>query len=258
VFELFSDIFAGRDNALRRIDARVKLAVAAFAILLSLLSSRPPFPLLIAFFCLAATAAIRVPLSHALGRLLFPLLASVFVLLLKLFMIGSTEIFAVHIYGVVLVAREEGLYQGITIIARVVGAVSVMMLLGYVTPAHEVFRALRWMRAPEEIVDLAMLMYRHIFTLIEQAGEVAVAQRVRLGYAGLPRTLGSAGTLAGMVILRSMEQSIRTHEAMIARCYDGRMPFAPATAIRRKDRVSALAVVLVVLIVFWALEGGVV
>jgi len=142
--------------------------------------------------------------------------------------------------------------------ARVAGAVSVMMLLSYVTAAHEVFLALRWMRAPEEIVDLAMLMYRHIFTLIEQAGEVAVAQRVRLGYAGLSRTLGSAGTLAGTVIIRSLEQSVRTHEAMIARCYDGRIPFAPAKAVQSKDRISALAAVLVVLILFWALEGGVV
>ena len=258
MFELFSDIFAGRDNPLRRIDARAKLMIAALIILLCLCSAQVPFPLLAAVVCLAGTAAIRVPLSHALGRLLFPLLAAVFVLVLKLFMIGSTEIFTIHINGMVLVARQEGLFQGITILAMVMGAVSVMMLLGYVTPAHEIFRALRWMRAPEEIVDLAMLMYRHIFTLIEQAGEVAVAQRVRLGYAGLSRTLGSAGTLAGTVILRSLEQSVRTHEAMVARCYDGRMPFRPPPAIRSKDWISTLAVVVIVLILFWALEGGLV
>jgi cobalt/nickel transport system permease protein len=258
VFELFSDIFAGRDNALRRIDARAKLAVAALAILLCLFSWRAAFPLLVAISCLVTTAVIGVPMSLTLKRLLFPLLAALFVLLLKLFMIGSTEIFTVQLDGIVLIARAEGLSQGITIVARVVGAVSVVMLLGFSTPAHELFSALRWMRAPEEIVDLALLMYRHIFTLIEQAGEVAVAQRVRLGYAGLARTLSSAGTLAGTVILRSLEQSVRTHEAMMARCYGGRLSFAPARPLQPKDRVWALVAALVVLTAFWMLGGGVI
>ena len=55
------------------------------------------------------------------------------------------------------------------------------------------------------------------------------AQKVRLGYSGLRRSLRSMGSLAGIVMLRSLDQAEKTHEAMVARGYRGFLPL-PALA----------------------------
>jgi cobalt/nickel transport system permease protein len=61
------------------------------------------------------------------------------------------------------------------------------------------------------------------------------AQRVRLGYCGLKRSLNSLGVLSGVVIVKSLEQAQRTHEAMLARGYKGHTPFGPMPALSPKD-----------------------
>jgi cobalt/nickel transport system permease protein len=111
--------------------------------------------------------------------------------------------------------------------AKVLGAVSVTLLLCSVTPAHKIFHALRRMHVPRGWVEIAMLMYRYIFSLLDHASEGAAAQRLRLGYAGVRRSVASLGTLAGTVLVRSFDQARQTHDAMTLRGYTGDFPFAP-------------------------------
>jgi cobalt/nickel transport system permease protein len=122
----------------------------------------------------------------------------------------------------VVTATREGLDRGLGTGSRVVGSVAVLVLLGTVTPAFKVFAALRWARLSSTMVDLAMLMYRYIFALLERLVQVHSAQRVRLGYAGTGRSLSSMGTLMGAMILGALDQAGRTHEAMLVRLYDSR------------------------------------
>ena len=95
-------------------------------------------------------------------------------------------------------------------------------------------------------------MVRSIFTLFDQAASVLSAQRARLGHATFRRTLDSAGRLAGIVLLRSIEQAERTHEAMIARGYQGCQPEAGLPPLTRRD--AALRAACVVLLA--AVAGG--
>jgi len=235
MFELFSDIFACRDNALRWIDPRVKILLAILFILGVLLSSTIYFPLLIFGFASITTTALQIPLSITLCRLILPLVTVGVILILKMFMLGSSEIFTISFAGIRLIGYMEGLEEGMVIGSRVLGAVSVMMLLSFVSPAHEIFRALTWFRVPRDLIEIAALMYRYTFILVEQISDVALAQRVRLGYAGMKRTLSSAGMLVGTVIVRSMDQSLKTHESMVSRCYDGHIPLGPMPRMKFSD-----------------------
>ena len=85
-----------------------------------------------------------------------------------------------------------------------------------------------------------MLTYRYIFVLLEHAAEVSAAQRVRLGYTHPARSMASIGTLGGTVLLRSIDQAVRTHDAMTARGYTGSIPFGPMGAMGRRDRFVAI------------------
>jgi cobalt/nickel transport system permease protein len=70
---------------------------------------------------------------------------------------------------------------------------------------------------------------------LDDTAAVLSAQKVRLGYVSLRRSVASLGSLAGLVMLRSLDQVDRTHEAMLARGYQGRLPLPTLPALRGRD-----------------------
>ena len=86
--------------------------------------------------------------------------------------------------------------------------------------------------------------YLHLFA--DQAVRIVSAQKVRLGYSGCRQSFRSAGSLAGMVILHSLDQAQRSHEAMTARGYRGFLPlpsFPPLS--RRQTAVACVGVAII-------------
>ncbi len=256
VFELFSDIFAYRDNALTRIDSRVKLMVAVLAIVAVILSTGFAFPPAIFVASLAAMMAIRVPVRLILVRLAAPLGIVLVVVVLQSLLIGSTPLFSISLSGLHIIVMREGALHGALIGTRVLGAVSVLLLLSSTTRAHQIFHTLRWMGVSKGWVEVGMLMYRYIFLLLDQGAGVMDAQRVRLGYSSLRRSLASTGVLAGTVIKVAMDQGTRTHEAMMVRGYKGHMPFGPLPRISPKDLWILLLTSGAIVIAYIRLEWG--
>ncbi len=235
-FELFSDILAYRDNALTRVDPRVKFTLAILAIAGVILSTGFAFPPTIFAVSLAAMMAIRMPARLILARLAAPLGIVLVVIVLQSLLIGSSPLFSISLFGWNIGLMREGALHGALIGTRVLGAVSVLLLLSSTTRAHQIFHVLRWFGVPKGWVEVGMLMYRYIFMILDQASDVMDAQRVRLGYSSLRRSLASMGVLAGTVIEVAMDQGIRSYEAMTLRGYKGYMPFGALPRISPKDR----------------------
>ena len=229
--ELFSDLFARQDNVLARIDPRTKLFVALTTLASVIFSRTPAVPLAVSVLCVGATVAMRVPLRLIALRLTAPLgIASVLLVLQSVFT-GSTPLWTV--LGVTF--TREGLQTGLLMGSRVVGGMSVMLLLSSTTPAHRIFLALRALGMSKGWVEIAMLMYRYIFVLLDLTADVTDAQRVRLGYSSVRRGLSSAGVVAGVVVLRAVDQAVRTNEAMRARGYRGDIPIGTLPPLARFD-----------------------
>ncbi len=168
------------------------------------------------------------------------------VCLLRALMTGTTPLASLPLGPWHLVVSREGLLDGAQIAARALGSVSAIVVLCTFTQAHEIFAGLRWARLPRAWIEIAMLMVRSIFTLFEQAAGVLSAQKARLGHATYRRSLQSLGSLAGIVILRSIDQAQRTHEAMVARGYQGSLPVPNLPPLAKKDKiVSAIAAGLI-------------
>jgi cobalt/nickel transport system permease protein len=255
MFELFSDIFACRDNVLSRMDPRPKMVIAFTLIAAVVLSKQAIFPLLVFVSCTAAMLRLGMPVKLVVLRLMGPMGIVLVLVVLQAFLTGATPIASFPLAGYLLVATEEGLMRGLLLGSRVLGAVSVMLLLSSVTPAYKIFGALRWFRVPEAWVEIALLVYRYIFVLLDQTADIAAAQRVRLGYSTVGRSLSSAGVLAGTVVTRSMDQAMRTYEAMTLRGYQGRLPMGPLPRMQAVGFWSMLtippAIVAVYLILEW-------
>ncbi len=235
-------------SRLARLDIRVKLIVAAAAILAVAFSTRAALPLATLAICLGLLAAFRAPLRATIYRLTAPLAIVAVVCILRALMTGTTPLASLPLGPWRLVVSREGLLDGAQIAARALGAVGAIVVLGTFTEAHEIFAGLRWARLPRTWIEIAMLMVRSIFTLFEQAAAVLSAQKTRLGHAGYRLRLQSLGTLAGIVMLRSIDQAQRTHEAMVARGYQGSLPVPNLPPLAKRDgAISALAAGLIVL-----------
>ena len=233
--EIFSDLFARQDNVLTRVDPRTKLIVAGATLCAVIFSKTPGFPLVVLVLCIAATVAVGVPKRLVALRLAAPLGIASVLLLLQSFMAGATPLWTLAALGAKVTVSREGLACGLLLASRVLGGVSVLLLLSSVTPAHRIFRAMWALGAPQGWVEIALLMYRYTFVLLDIASEVTAAQKVRLGYAGMRRGLSSAGLLGGTVILRSMDQAVCANEAMRVRGYRGNIPLGQMPALVARD-----------------------
>ncbi len=198
-------------------DARVALLTALAIIVAVLLSPSPLPPLLILAAALALRGRLRLA---AYGKHLVPPLAiAAFVWLTFAYTFGTTPV--AHVLFPV---YEEGIARGFLIFTRVLAATSVLLLLLEVTSLMALLRAMRWMRVPEVLVDLAGLTYRYLFVLEEERERLAQAMASRLGFARrLPvaRRIAHYGTVASHLLIRSFDRSLRTYEAMESRGYKG-------------------------------------
>jgi len=235
MFDLFLDIFAFREPPWTRLDPRLKLLITLTAILCLLLSTRMVLPLAFLGLSLSGMVALRLPARLIFLRLIVPMNIVALLILMQAITFGKTELWTIAFWGGSWTFWKEGFLQGLLLGSRVLGAVSVLLLFSSMTPAHTIFSALRWFRVPPGWVEVALLMYRYTFALLDRAADVAAAQKVRLGYSGVERSLSSLGSLAGIVLIHSFDQAARTYEAMILRGYKGSIPFAPLPAIPKKE-----------------------
>src|SRR4030042_4476834 len=133
--DIFSDVFAHKENFVTGIEARTKIVFTILALAINLLSPSVYTPLAIAVFCLATLVIIRVPPRLLLLRLTMPLVMAAVVLITQVFFYGTTPLFAIPFLGFNGGGYEEGLAHGLLIMCRVIGGVSLIFFFIIVTPA---------------------------------------------------------------------------------------------------------------------------
>ena len=239
-----------------RFDVRVKLFAAVAAILAVVMSTRVGLPVLVFGGCAVFWIAGRAPLRAVLIRLVVPLGLVVVACLLRSLLTGATPLWSIRVGPWQLTASYEGFWAGLLIGSRILGAVGLLISLSLVTPTQQVFSALRWARFPQTLVELAVLMYRYLFAIHEQAQSVFAAQRVRLGYGTFRTSIASAANLAGIVMLRSLDQAEKSHEAMVARGYEQSLQIPPLPAMRKKDTAAIVAAVMIIAVTYLVAEGA--
>jgi len=236
----FPDIFARKENALARLDPRTLWIVAMILLLGVICANNPVLPL-------AVFVATGIPRRFA--GFLAPLGIAMVLFVLQALLVGHTVIFST----INIIVYREGLQSGFLLVSRVLGAVGVMRLLSSAAPAHRLFLGLRALGMPHGWVEIALLMYRYIFSLRELTADLTAAQRLRLGYCGVRRGLASAGTVAGAVLLRSMDQAVRTEEAMRVRCYQGKIPLGALPPLVKRDWIIMAMTACIMAALFWML-----
>ncbi len=221
--ELFSEYFQ-KEHFLSSADARIKIVVSLILLIMVLSHRGIAFPLFILSLGLILCIRMKIPSRVLLLRFSGPLLVASVLLVLKFFTGGKDPLFSIEIAPIRLAGHADGLIEGLMIAIRILGAVSILTLLGFSTPFTELMAGLSWFRIPRGFIEILVFAYRYLFVFLEDAMVIYHSQKNRLGYSSFRRGLNSFSILTGSLILKAFEQSQNVTVAMIQRGYDGNIP----------------------------------
>jgi cobalt/nickel transport system permease protein len=92
-----------------------------------------------------------------------------------------------------------------------------VLLLATTTPMSDLLPALRRVRVPDAVVEVASVVYRLLFVLLASLHTIREAQTARMGYSSVRRSYRSSGALAAAVLTRSWDRARRMQEGLAGR-----------------------------------------
>ena len=150
--------------------------------------------------------------------------------------------------GPLLSLSPAGLAMAASVSARSLAAVACLAFLVLTTPVPDLLRLARRLGLPPALSELAYLMHRLVFVVLERAAAARETQRARLGYRTFSTSIRSLGLLAGGLFLRSLDRGRRLDLGLAARGYQGELRVLgcePELSFKRLA-LAALAVAAVV------------
>jgi cobalt ABC transporter, permease protein CbiQ len=114
---------------------------------------------------------------------------------------------------------EAGLQAAGLLGVRAIAATLAMFTLACSTPMIDLLSALRRLRIPDPLIEIAALIYRFSFGLLDSAGAIRRAQEARLGYITRTAAMRAASMGVSVLFLRSWERARRTEDGLAGRGY---------------------------------------
>jgi cobalt/nickel transport system permease protein len=111
------------------------------------------------------------------------------------------------------------------IIARAMGALSCLMMIGVSTPIPDIIGVMRRLYCPRLIIDLSYLIYRYVFILLGLHHEMHDAAKSRLGMKDHPTALRTTARIYSNLLARSHQQASVNYDAMESRCFESGIRF---------------------------------
>ena len=256
--ELLEEI--AQKNALRGVNTYLKLAVGLGTLLLSLISTGFVAPL---FIALAMTGALL-----ALARIDLRTMVEVYAAPCSFAVLSVAVIVLVSGGGnpawswqplswLSLSVTPESVNVGFYVLCRTLGGMASLLFIALTTPMTDLFVVMRQCRVPSVLIELVMVVYRTIFTLLDQLVRCYHAQVMRLGYSTRRESIRSFATLCGAVFIASWNAGEDQIRARDMRCYDGKLVMLGETRPVEARAALAVAGFLVVAVVVTALSGDV-
>jgi cobalt/nickel transport system permease protein len=104
-----------------------------------------------------------------------------------------------------------------SLVGHALAGSAAVLLLATTTPMSDLLPALRRLRVPAAVVEVASVTYRLLFVLLESLRTIREAQSARMGYSSVRRSYRSSGVLAAAVLTRSFDRARRLHEGLAGR-----------------------------------------
>ena len=140
---------------------------------------------------------------------------------------------------------------------RAIAATLAMFTLACSTPMIDLLSSLRRARVPDPLIEIAALIYRFSFGLLESAGAIHSAQEARLGYATRSAAMRSASMGVAVLFLRSWDRARRPEAGLAGRGYEDALRTLEPQRLRSVSFLVASISILAVLVagsLVWAVQ----
>lgn len=115
----------------------------------------------------------------------------------------------------------DGPRQAAELLLRTSAASLGVLLFAFTTPVSDVLPRLVRAGVPAPVVDVALVMYRIGFLLLDSMAQVRRAQAARLGQTSRAAVWRSLAGLAATSFVRAFDRAARLQEGLAGRGYDG-------------------------------------
>lgn len=245
--ELLEDV--AQRNGLRETSTWVKLTVGLSAIIFCLLSTGYAAPLFIAAILSGSILLLaRIDLRTYAELFLLPLWFALMSVAVIILISGGEHVLWVWdpLPLLHLSVTCESINTGFFIFCRVIGGTSALLFIALTTPMTDLFVVMRVCRIPDYVIDLAMIIYRTIFFLLDQVRQIHAAQVMRLGYSGWRESVHTFSLLCGAAFIASWDAGDDLVRAMDARCYQGKFALLGESRSAGARSLAALTLFLLV------------
>lgn len=244
--EFLEDI--AQTNGLREVNTYLKLIAGLGAMLLCLLSTSYIPPLFIAIvLSMGILFLARIDAGTYSELFIVPFSFAVMSVGVIVLLSGGGEVYWnwSPLPWFSLSITSESINQGFFVFCRVIGGMSALIFIALTTPMTDLFVVMKQCRIPEVVLDLAMIIYRSIFMIMDQLVQTYQAQVMRLGYGSFRESVQSFATMCGSVFIGSWDAGEDLIRAMDARCYAGKFAVLGKTRPLELLPVFAVAVFLI-------------
>ena len=112
-----------------------------------------------------------------------------------------------------------GLLRAAELVGRSMAAVGCLILFAATTPLADVVARLRGL--PPAVTEIALLIYRMLFLLLDSLRSVREAQSLRMGFGSRGATFRSLAGQGSAVFVRAFDRARRLEAGLASRGYDG-------------------------------------
>ncbi|MBN1595167.1 cobalt ABC transporter, partial [candidate division FCPU426 bacterium] len=141
-------------------------------------------------------------------------------------------------------AVSAGMVSGGVIVMKACLAVMAALLLLQLTGFQELVLALRRLGVPQVLTMQLSLLYRYLFLLRQEVGQLVKARDLRT-FVRKGRSLHVTASLLNTLLARASERSQKIYQAMLARGFHGAFPAAQPAFFTWKDAAFVLVFFLV-------------
>lgn len=198
----------------RNIEPGVMIIISFLLIVGITLMKHWYIPVIISALCII-TALHRGMIRDFIGKLVFPLLLALFILLLQSLTPGGERIdWLIPVY-------PDGIDYGLLVFSRIIASASVLILLVLTTSRIDLLESIRWLRVPGTMIEIASFMLRYITTFMKEGKKLTLAQQARCGFSsnGFRQRIRNVSSISGLLLVRASAKSDEIYKAMLSRAW---------------------------------------
>lgn len=231
------------ESLIHRMDPRARIVVAIIFSVIVAISNHFSVSIPALFLSFLFVYLARLPFRKLGLRIM---VVNVFILLLWIILPFSTKGKVWFSIGPLMATKEGIIYSAMITLKSNAILLSLTALVSTV-PVFTLGRAIKYLMVPDKIVHLLVFTYRYIHTIHEEYKHLINAIKIR-GFRPKTNvhTYRTYASLAGILILRSLDRAERVRAAMLCRGFNGILYDLHEFSLTKKDRVITSLMLLAV------------